>query len=74
MQTPEQMDDHIEKWRELSTRGKAEAITVFLNECGEHITWDQWRAFLHNHQVKGFEWEHRVSSLPVVEEVLNENL
>jgi hypothetical protein len=53
---PSQDDVHPEKLRACTIREKAEVIAALLNECGEHSTWEEWRAFLHKHQVKGFEW------------------
>lgn len=58
--TPSKDDVLLEKWRGRTTREKSEAITAFLNEYGEHASWEEWRAFLHKHQAKGFEWAHSV--------------
>lgn len=57
MHTPEQMGDVMEKRGRCVAREKAGVITAFLNECGEHATWEEWLDFLHKqHQLKGFEW------------------
>ena len=60
MHTPSQDDSFLEKWRDSTAREKAEVIAAFLNECGEHAHWEDWRAFLQNRQVKGFEWTNCV--------------
>jgi hypothetical protein len=49
MHTQEQMDGIVEKWKQCTAREKAETIAVFLNECGEHINWEDWITFLHTH-------------------------
>lgn len=57
MFTRKQPDVLSENRRECTSRGKAEVITRFLNECGEHATWEEWLSFLHkHHHVKGFDW------------------
>ena len=57
MPTPEQMGDLMEKQARCIARQKAVVITAFLNECGEHATWEEWLGFLYTqHQLKGFEW------------------
>lgn len=54
-------DDHIANSRDLSPLGKTELISIFLNVCGERATWEEWRAFLHRYQGKGFEWTDNVN-------------
>jgi hypothetical protein len=57
MHTPAELDDIMEKWKKCKARDKSIVIAAFLNECGEHATWEDWLAFLHKYrQVKGFEW------------------
>ncbi len=57
MHRPVEMGDLMDKWKKCTAREKAVVITAFLNECGEHATWEEWLDFLHkHHQVKGFEW------------------
>jgi hypothetical protein len=55
MQTPAQ-DEVLDekKWSELTAPVKSEIFTAFLNECGEHFSWEEWRNFLQKHQVKDF--------------------
>ncbi len=60
MRTPEGMNVISEKWAMSIARKKAVVITAFLNEYGEHATWEEWRSFLHEHDAKGFEWTHSV--------------
>jgi hypothetical protein len=51
------LDDALfEKWKERTEHKKAEVIATFLNEYGEHATWEEWITFLHKHQVNSFEW------------------
>lgn len=57
MLKPDHTDVVTNKWKDCSARQKAEVITRFLNECGEHATWEEWRAFLHKHHHElEFEW------------------
>ena len=51
MQTPQQDDALLKKCRKRS-----KVIAAFLNEYGEHASWEEWCAFLHERQAKGFEW------------------
>jgi len=60
MQTPSQDEVLMEKWRVRTAREKAEVITAFINEYGEHATWEEWRDFLRERQAKGFEWTESV--------------
>ena len=60
MHTPSQNDVPLEKWRQCAKRQRSEIITAFLSEYGEHASWQEWRSFLHDHQVKGFEWTESV--------------
>jgi hypothetical protein len=50
------MDDASGKWAMSIIREKKLVITAFLNEYGENATWEEWRSFLHEHRVKGFDW------------------
>lgn len=75
MHIPEKTDtsvDITDRWRECTVREKTEVIANFLNECGEHATWQEWRAFLHKHNTEGFEWMHTVLELTAVEDGSNE--
>jgi len=60
MDTPSQNGALLEKWRKCISRERTEVITAFLNECGEHATWEDWRNFLQNYHVNGFEWTQSV--------------
>jgi hypothetical protein len=55
MQTPAQ-DEVLDekKWRELTAPEKSKILTTFLNEYGEHGSWEEWRDFFHKHQLKDF--------------------
>lgn len=57
MHKPEQIGGVRDKQERFSARDKALVINVFLSECGEDATWEDWLDFLHKqHQLKGFEW------------------
>ncbi len=58
MLTPAGIDDVSEKWKIMTVREKSLVIAAFLNEYGEHATWEEWCSFLQEHQAKGFEWTH----------------
>ena len=60
MHTPSQNDAPLENWRQCTKRERAEIITAFLGEYGEHASWEEWRVFLHEHHAKGFEWTQSV--------------
>ena len=51
MHASTQDDALLKKWRKRS-----EIIAAFLNECGEHVSWEEWRDFLHKYQANAFEW------------------
>jgi uncharacterized Fe-S cluster-containing radical SAM superfamily enzyme len=75
MHIQEQLDGIVEKWNQCTARKKAEIITVFLNECGEHTKWEDWITFLDTQrQVNGVECISILSELAVVEDVLIEHL
>lgn len=57
MHTPEQLGDVLDKRGKCIAREKAMLINAFLNEYGEHATWEEWLEYLHTqHQLKRFEW------------------
>ena len=60
MRTSSKDDALLEKWRETTAREKSGVFTAFLNEYGEQATWEEWVAFLREHQTNGFEWTHSV--------------
>lgn len=60
MHTPARMDDFSEKWEKCTASEKAVVITAFLNEYGEHATWEEWCSFLKEHHARGFEWTRTV--------------
>ncbi len=61
MQTSSKNDTLCQKeWEQRTVREKAEVITAFLNECGEHARWEDWRDFLNKYEVSGFEWTESV--------------
>lgn len=65
MLTASQDDILLKKLRVRTAREKAEIITAFLNECGEHASWEDWCDFLHKRQARGFEWCFRILSVAV---------
>ena len=56
MRTPTGIDDFPEKWEECTVQEKSLLIKEFLNEFGEHATWEEWCSFLKEHQIDDFEW------------------
>jgi hypothetical protein len=56
MHTSTMMDNFAHKWEECTIRVKSLLINAFLNECGENGTWEEWRAFLQEHNVEAFDW------------------
>jgi hypothetical protein len=44
----------------LTVREKLLVITAFLNDYGEHATWEKWCSFLQKQQANGIEWTHSV--------------
>ena len=56
MLTPAGIDDVLEEWKIMTVREKSLVIAAFLNEYGEHATWEEWRSFLQKRQANGFEW------------------
>ncbi len=60
MHTPPRKDELLDKWRRRTLRERAEVITAFLDQYGEHASWEEWRDFLHKNQAKGFEWAQSV--------------
>ena len=60
MHTSSQNDALLEKLRGRTIREKSEVISDFLYKYGEHASWEEWCAFLYEHQVKGFEWAYSV--------------
>ena len=60
MRTPARMVGFYEKCKKCTASEKAVMITAFLNEYGEHATWEEWCSFLQEHHAKGFEWTRSV--------------
>ena len=53
MRTPARMVGFYEKCKKCTASEKAVMITAFLNEYGEHATWEEWCSFLQEHHAKG---------------------
>ena len=49
-------DDFFDNCGDLPSLGITELISIFLDECGERATWEEWCTFLHKYQEKGFDW------------------
>ena len=54
MHTPPRKDELLDKWRRRTLRERAEVITAFLDQYGEHASLEEWRDFLHKNQANGF--------------------
>lgn len=61
MLVPSGIDDVSRTKIVLNIRERTAVISTFLKEYGEYATWDEWLYFLHEREVKGFEWTQTVN-------------